>query len=170
MTANTTLPERPLKAGTSSSPAHLLAALFAFWGSALACSPDADTPPQEEATDAAPSHDTTVENGLLALPTWTDEGPPREVHVLAENDHLKVAAVALRRGTPLPIHTVPERITIHVVRGRGELTTGPSSASIGPGSLALLEPNVPHAMTPADQEMVLLLVHYLKQPPSPPVD
>lgn len=103
---------------------------------------------------------------LVAIPRWTNEGPDREVEVLLEEDGLKIAAIALRRGTPLPVHSVGSRISIQVVHGAGELGVDTSSIPVEAGSLVVVEPEIPHSMTPAHEELVVLLVHYLGARPA----
>jgi len=159
MNTPTQTPHRPLR----SSASRLLTLLFALSTGALACSVKADTSPPGAAAATQPEQAQTASQLPFELPAWSNEGPPREVQVLAENSHVKVAAVALRRGTPLPTHAVAEPVSIQVVEGRGALTAGSSSSEVGPKSVVFLDPEVPHAMTPADDELVVLLVHYLKQ-------
>lgn len=166
MNTQTSTPRRLLRRRASST----LALLFAISSGALACSVSTDTAPPGEPAATHHEHAPTPHEQAQAtsqlpfeLPAWTNEGPPREVQVLAEDSHLKVAAVALRRGTPLPTHAVAERVSIQVVEGRGALLAGSSTSEVGPKSVVLLDPEVPHAMTPADDELVVLLVHYLKR-------
>lgn len=163
MNTQTSTRHRLLRRSASPTLAPLFALLFAISSSALACSVSTDTAPPGES--AATHHEQTQATSQVPfeLPAWTNEGPPREVQVLAEDSHLKIAAVALRRGTPLPTHAVAERVSIQVVEGRGALMAGSSSSEVGPKSVVLLDPEVPHAMTPADDGLVVLLVHYLKR-------
>ena len=156
-------PQRPLRSSASPTLARLLTILFALSTSALACSVKADTSPPGEAAATQHERAQTASQVPFELPAWTNEGPPREVQILAEDRHVKVAAVALRRGTPLPTHAVAEPVSIQVVEGRGALTAGSSTSEVGPKSVVLLDPEVPHAMTPTGDDLVVLLVHYLKQ-------
>ncbi|HGG57043.1 MAG TPA: hypothetical protein ENK31_04545 [Nannocystis exedens] len=125
----------------------------------LACA----TPTPSRASPVPSAAAETTDSTLFELPTWTNEGPPREVVRLTENSQLKVAAIALRRGTPLPTHSVDDPVTIHVLRGSGELLAGEERSQVAPGSIVFLGPEVPHALTPSDNEFVVLLVHYLKR-------
>ncbi len=133
----------------------LLTALCA----SLACA----TPAQTQASPEPSAPAETADSTLFEMPNWTNEGEPREVVRLTENSQLKVAAIALRRGTPLPTHSVDDPVTIHVLRGSGELLAGEERSQVGPGSIVFLGPEVPHAMTPSDDQLVVLLVHYLKR-------
>ncbi len=169
MTTQTQPPRSPPRRGASPALPRL-ALLFAISAGALGCSASTDTAPPREAAAVQhgqpPHHHEPATGGshlAFELPPWTNEGPPREVQVLAEDSQVKVAALALRRGTPLPTHAVAERVSIQVVAGRGDLTTGSSTAEVAPGSFVLLGPEVPHAMAPSGDGLVVLLVHYLKR-------
>ncbi|MFO7567584.1 MAG: hypothetical protein R6X02_33375 [Enhygromyxa sp.] len=98
------------------------------------------------------------------IPAWTNEGPGREVEVLLESPGLKIAAIALRRGTELPVHSVESRISITVLQGAGLMTVEDQSFALEPGAVVVLEPSVAHAMTPADEQLVVLLVHHFTTP------
>jgi quercetin dioxygenase-like cupin family protein len=139
---------------SSFSLAAPLAALIGL--GAIACRPAPAAAPA--ALVATPSAGPTAS---LMVPPWTNEGADREVEVLFEEDGLKISAIALRRGTLLPVHAVDTTISIQVVRGAGELTAAGSTLSVEEGSIVILGPEVPHAMTPASDELVVLLVHYL---------
>lgn len=118
------------------------------------------------AASSADTHDaatTTPKTGsalALELPNWTNEGPAREVQVLFQDGSSKVAAIALRRGTPLPEHNVDSRISVQVLRGSGELSVSGATIPVQTGSLVIVGAQAPHAMQPATQELVVLLVHY----------
>ena len=162
MTTPTHDHRRPLRQRTSPTAVSLVAAIFTLWTGAIACSVSADTSPPrgDSATPTASAQ--TLASTAFELPAWTNEGTPREVEVLAEDERVKIAAVALRRGTPLPTHAVAEAVSIQVVHGHGSLRAGTGTSSVGPESIVLLDPKVPHAMTPADDALVVLLVHYFK--------
>lgn len=100
----------------------------------------------------------------LTIPDWTNEGSDREVEVLMNAGGLKVAAIALRRGTELPVHSVDSRVSISVLRGAGTMTVDGQAIAVAAGSVLVLGPAVAHAMTPSGQELVVLLVHYLDAP------
>lgn len=126
-----------------------LALALALTGSA--CAPTAASPPSSPS--AGPLR--------LELPRWTNAGPGREVEILAQDGGLKIAAIALRRGTPLPEHRVDARISVQVLRGAGELEVAGEAFPVDAGSLLVIDAQTPHAMQPADEELVVLLVHYL---------
>ena len=96
----------------------------------------------------------------LELPTWGAEGPKREHEVLFEGEGMKIAAIVLRGGTELPEHTAEAKVSIQVLRGSGELIAGERTREVGPGSVVVLEPSLPHAVKPAGAELMVLIVHY----------
>ncbi|WP_146156299.1 AraC family ligand binding domain-containing protein [Enhygromyxa salina] len=100
----------------------------------------------------------------LALPAWTDEGPGLEHQVLFEGEGMKVAAIALRGGTALPEHSADARLSIQVLRGSGVLRVGERALAVEPGSVVVLEPSLPHAVDPAGEELMVLVVHYFGAP------
>jgi quercetin dioxygenase-like cupin family protein len=143
----------------------LLSALVISTGcrSSQPCPTVQPEPSHEHATTSAPEQGQPPIS--LDLPEWTNEGPELEVAVLHEGEHgrlRKISAIALRRGTPLPVHAVDWQITIHVLQGGGELSVGDSPIAVEAGSILVVEPGAPHAMKPADETLVVLLVHYFE--------
>lgn len=133
----------------------------------LGCRPsqtcEAVEPQHEHATASRPDPDKPAIS--LTIPAWTNEGPELEVAVLHEGEHghlKKISAIALRRGKPLPVHSVDSRITIQVVQGGGELSVSDSPIAVAAGSILVVEPGAPHSMKPVDEALVVLLVHYFE--------
>ncbi|MCB9910028.1 MAG: cupin domain-containing protein [Planctomycetes bacterium] len=99
----------------------------------------------------------------LALPRGAGNGPSnKEVSVLLDERHLKLATIALRNGTALPVHTAPVPVTIHVLEGEGVIHTGGKPVSVTQGSLIALVANEEHDVIPTPGSDMLLLVHYLR--------
>lgn len=144
---------------SKATPRRLGGVLLTALCASLACA----TPAHTQASPVPSAAAETAYSTLFEVPSWTNEGEPRQVLRLTENSHLKVAAIALRRGTPLPTHSVDDPVTIHVLRGSGELLAGEEHSQVGPGSIVFLGPKVPHALTPSNDKLVVLLVHYLKR-------
>jgi len=98
------------------------------------------------------------------LPDWGEEGPKREHEILFEGGGMKIAAIALRGGTELPEHTAEAKVSIQVLRGTGQLSAGGLTRDVGPGSIVVLEPSLAHAVTPANGELMVLIIHYFGSP------
>lgn len=143
----------------------LLAALVTLLGCPASQPCEVVEPAHEHA--AAPERESDPGEPVVSLtiPAWTNEGPELEVAVLHEHErgHLKkISAIALRRGKQLPVHSVDSRITIEVFQGSGELSVGDTPIPVAAGSILVVEPNAPHSMKPADEALVVLLVHYFE--------
>lgn len=105
----------------------------------------------------------TVANPQTAMvPAWTNDGRPRQIEILEERPNVKVAAIGLRRGTALPTHRAASPVTIQVLRGAGEFELGDERFDVTEGSVVYVGANLAHAMTPKNDALVVLLVHYLK--------
>ncbi len=128
-----------------------------------ACAPERAARAQPADAEARADEPARPASVLRSLPQWTNDGKPREVAVLLETDELKIAAIALRRGTTLPEHTAASAVTIQAIRGGGTMAAGASSHALRPGDIVTLAPDVPHSLTPRDEDLVVLLVHYLKR-------
>lgn len=139
----------------------LLAALVTLLGCRPSQPCDVVEPAQEHATESDPGKPVIS----LTIPAWTNEGPELQVAVLHEDKRgplKKISAIALRRGTPLPVHSVDSRITIEVFQGGGELSVSDTPIPVSAGTILVVEPGAPHSMKPADESLVVLLVHYFE--------
>ena len=87
-------------------------------------------------------------------------GEPKEVVVLADLEAVKIVAITLRAGTPLPEHQAPVPVTIEAAFGRATLSVGGVPTELAPGSFVVLDANTPHAVAPIGAEPVTILVHH----------
>ena len=106
----------------------------------------------------------------LTLPEPNPDGPDREVTVVLDAPHLKIVAIALRRGTVLPEHTAPVPVVIQAAAGAGTAVLGDQRARLDATHAVTLAPNVPHAVEPdAGSDMTLLVFHLRgARPPASP--
>ena len=109
-----------------------------------------------EATES----DTT--SGVLQLPKSIGTGDAKEVSVLLDDEHLKLATITLRGGTVLPTHSTPVPATIQVLDGGGVIHVGSRAVPVSKGSLVVLAAGEDHDVVPAEGSDMLLLVHYLR--------
>lgn len=100
------------------------------------------------------------------LPSQAGAGEDKEVSVLLDESHLKLATIALRRGTALPRHSAPVPTTIQVLAGDGVIYAGSEAVPVSTGTILALAADEEHAVTPAPESDMLLLVHYLRGEPS----
>lgn len=98
----------------------------------------------------------------IVLPRSAGSGEGKEVSVLLDERHLKIATIALRDGTPLPPHTAPVPVTIQVLEGEGVIHAGGQPMTVTRGSLVSLVANEEHDVIPKPGGDMLLLVHYLR--------
>jgi quercetin dioxygenase-like cupin family protein len=96
----------------------------------------------------------------LTLPAPDLDGPEREVTVVLDAAHLKIVAIALRRGAVLPEHTAPVPVVIQAAAGAGTAVLGDQRVRLDATHAVTLAPNVPHAVEPdAGSDMTLLVFH-----------
>lgn len=110
-----------------------------------------------DASTMAPPRNQTIE-----LPRVAGDDVGKEVSVLIDEPHLKLATIALRNGTPLPPHSAPVPITIQVLEGEGVIHVGGEPVSLARGSIVSLVPGELHDVVTREGSDMLLLVHYLR--------
>lgn len=99
---------------------------------------------------------------LVELPVTIGDGDDREVSVLLDQNHLKLATIILRRGTVLPTHSAPVPATIQVVLGAGVIHVAGEPVEVSKGSIIVLAAGEQHDVVPEPESDMLLLVHYLR--------
>lgn len=102
------------------------------------------------------------ENQLVQLPTDVGEGKAKEVNVLLDQEHLKLATITLRNGTALPIHSAPVPATIQVLEGEGIIHVAGKPLAVSQGSIVVLAAGEEHDVVPKDDGDISVLVHYLR--------
>ena len=113
----------------------------------------------------------SAKSQVFELPQSSGGGEGKEVTVLLDEGHLKLATVALRGGTRLPTHSTPVPATILVLEGVGVIHVGSEAVPVAKGTIVSLAAGVEHDVVPASGSDMLLLVHYVRGAPgSPPPD
>jgi len=135
------------------NPPHLFALALLSCG-AFACVSAKHA--HDSSAPAAPS------NQYMELPRGAGSGSAQEVSVLLNQPHLKLATIALRNGTELPVHTAPVPVTIQVLKGDGVVHIAGQPLAVTAGSLISLKAQVEHDVLPREGSDMLLLVHYLR--------
>lgn len=103
-----------------------------------------------------------VNHQMMQLPDKAGEGEAKEVKVLMDEPHLKLATIALRRGTELPPHSAPVAATIQVLEGNGIIHVEGEAVTVTDGSIVVLTAGQEHDVVPERGTDMLLLVHYLR--------
>ncbi len=81
---------------------------------------------------------------VFELPQEVGYGPGKEVSVLLDESHLKLAVLTLRQGTALPPHSVPVPTTIQVLEGEGIIHIDSEQIPVSKGSLVSLRAGAEH--------------------------
>lgn len=102
---------------------------------------------------------------VVAVPAATPEGKDKDVEMLLDTPHLKLARITLRHGTVLEEHSAPMPVTIQVLRGSGTIQFKDRTEKISPDRMVVLAPDVAHAVTPDAGTDLELLIHHLKATP-----
>ncbi len=77
----------------------------------------------------------------------TDTAAGRRAETLIKTDGLRVVLVTMGSGITLHEHTAPGPITIHILRGRFEVSCADQMHEADPGDLITLASGVRHAVT-----------------------
>lgn len=104
----------------------------------------------------------TLPNPVIELPREAGEGPGKEVTVLLDESHLKLAVLTLRQGTVLPAHSAPVPTTIQVLQGSGVIHINGEPIRVAEGVLLPLPAGADHDVRPDEDSDMVLLVHYLR--------
>lgn len=101
-------------------------------------------------------------NHVYELPLSAGDGQGKEVEVLLDERHLKLATVVLRGGSALPSHRAPVPTTILVLDGEGVIHLGKEAVPVSRGTLVALDADEDHDVVPRPGSEMILLVHYLR--------
>jgi len=104
----------------------------------------------------------TLPNPVIELQREAGDGPGKEVTVLLDESHLKLAVLTLRRGTVLPPHSAPVPTTIQVLQGAGVIHIDGKPIRVAEGVLLPLRAGADHDVRPDKGGDMVLLVHYLR--------
>lgn len=78
---------------------------------------------------------------------------------LHHRDGLRVIVFGFAPGQELSEHTSSKRALLYFVEGEAVLTLGDRTMQAGPGSLAVMDPHLPHSIRAVTQtRMVLIMV------------
>ena len=128
---------------------------LAIVGLAIAGSSSANASDGPAAGEASANH-------VFELPQRAGSGEGKQVSVLLDARHLKLATVVLRNGSVLPSHRARVPATILVLEGEGVIHLGKEAVPVSRGTLVALAANQEHDVVPKPGSEMILLVHYLR--------
>ncbi len=131
--------------------------LLVLFSSLFACAARAADEPQRP---AGPGY-----HGVT-LPTEAGTGEGKEIKVVIDTPHVKIATITLRGGTVLEEHSAPMPVTISALQGSGTVKMGDKSEPVNAGHMVVLAPNVAHSVVPEGKTDLILLVHHMKPAPA----
>ncbi len=76
--------------------------------------------------------------------------------VLFKDDHIRLVVFAFDRGQELTDHTAGVPVTLHLVRGRLDLTLGDESSQVGPESWVHIPAGLTHAVRAVEPSVMVL--------------
>jgi len=85
--------------------------------------------------------------------------PSRPVSkLLYDSDAMRVVVFGLLPGQEIPPHTVPSRVVLHMVQGKGAFLTGSGEQPAHTGAFVITEPNEPHGLKAAEKTVLLAVI------------
>lgn len=79
---------------------------------------------------------------------------------LVKNDRLTIVLTCLHKGVSIENNSVDGMVTIQVIRGKLEMTTGVDNFELNEKELITLQPNITHSLK-AVKETTFLLTNYI---------
>ena len=92
----------------------------------------------------SPAADDSKLGHVFQLPANAGDGGGKEVSVMLDARHLKLATVILRNGTALPSHRTAVPATVLVLEGEGIIHIGDEAVPVSRGTLVTVARNEEH--------------------------
>lgn len=89
----------------------------------------------------------------------------RRAEILIKTDTLRVVLITMLRGGKLQDHTAPGPITIHVLKGKMNVSVEGRSQVLAEGGLISLAPGVVHAVEGVEDGAILLTIAHMSRTP-----
>ena len=80
----------------------------------------------------------------------------RAAKTLVKEGRMRITQVALEKGARLQSHHVEGAVSLHIMRGRLQLTTGAGEMYLASGDLAALDEDVAHAAVALSECVILI--------------
>ena len=91
----------------------------------------------------------------------------RRAEILVKTDTLRVVLITMLKGGRLHDHTAPGPITIHVLRGKMDVSIEGASQVLSEGELVSMAPGVMHAVEAVEDGAFLLTIAHMSRIPDP---
>lgn len=89
----------------------------------------------------------------------------RRAEILVKTDTLRVVLITMLKGGRLHDHTAPGPITIHVLKGKMQVSIEGVAQTLGEGELVSMAPGVVHAVEGVEDGAFLLTIAHLSRIP-----
>lgn len=89
----------------------------------------------------------------------------RRAEILIKTDTLRVVLISMLKGGKLHDHTAPGPITIHVLKGKMNVSIEGASQVLGEGELVSMAPGIVHAVEGVEDGAFLLTIAHLSRIP-----
>lgn len=124
----------------------------------MSSSKDRLRPPPSERF-AGPEHRIDLQSLLEALRREPHDGSDKHRQITVfHKGPLRLVLFAFEPGGSLPAHRAPGSVVIHTLRGRIQVKTLNESYELATGQVLMLDPEVVHDVTAAEQSDMLLII------------
>lgn len=124
----------------------------------MSSSKDRLRPPPSERF-AGPEHRIDLQSTLEALRREPHDGSDKHRQITVfHKGPLRLVLFAFEPGGGLPSHRAPGSVVIHTLRGRIQVKTLNESYELATGQVLMLDPEVVHDVTAAEQSDMLLTI------------
>lgn len=124
----------------------------------MSSSKDRLRPPPSERF-AGPEHRIDLQSSLEALRRESHDGSDKHRQITVfHKGPLRLVLFAFEPGGSLPAHRAPGSVVIHTLRGRIQVKTLNESYELATGQILMLDPEVVHDVTAAEQSDMLLTI------------
>ena len=91
----------------------------------------------------------------------------RRAEILVKTDTLRVVLITMLKGSKLHDHTAPGPITIHVLKGKMNVSIEGGAQVLSEGELVSMAPGVMHAVEAEEGGAFLLTIAHMSRIPDP---
>ncbi|MFN7094719.1 MAG: cupin domain-containing protein [Burkholderiales bacterium] len=81
-----------------------------------------------------------------------------EAQTIIQRENLTVIRLKIMPNSTLPEHSAPASVVITVIKGEGTFTLNGQARPITQGDIIYMQPNAPHSVTAADNDLELVVV------------
>jgi quercetin dioxygenase-like cupin family protein len=108
-----------------------------------------------------------LEQVMAEIPPDPQSEALRRAEILVKTDTLRVVLITMLKGGRLHDHTAPGPITIHVLKGKMNVSIEGGSQVLSEGELVSMAPGVMHAVEGIEDGAILLTIAHMSRIPDP---